>query len=490
MIRSKGEAGTGDVSEATKHIRTIWGEIHALQAKSKDELYVAAKELQAPYELVREIAETGKLPVVLFTAGGVATPADAALMMQLGADGVFVGSGHLQVGQPRQARRRHREGRHLLRRRRRSSRRRRAGWARPWSASTSPTSPRRTASPNVAGNAAPPVGVLALQGDVREHLAVLTSPSGADAVPVRRPEELADVDGLVIPGGESTVDGQAVATVRPGRAAAGRASRAGLPVYGTCAGHDHARRHDPRRHRGPGDPRRARHRRAAQRVRVADRLLRGRPRRPGARAAGRCTPSSSGRRGSSGSGPAVEVARPQLDDGRGRRGRAGQSAGDVVPPGGDRRPPVPRVFRATGSPTWDSSAERRWYFDCQRQRNGRIDVRALQVGDHEAQEGGHRRPARQAVRQADQEHRGRGADGRRRPGRQPDPLRRHPEGQEDLGPERQHRPRRQARIRATRRRRRLQDDHVRGLRARRRRAAHRVPDRQPQPGRRRRAHRS
>jgi pyridoxal 5'-phosphate synthase pdxS subunit len=100
MIRSKGEAGTGDVSEATKHIRTIWGEIHALQAKSKDELYVAAKELQAPYDLVREIAETGKLPVVLFTAGGVATPADAALMMQLGADGVFVGSGIFKSGNP------------------------------------------------------------------------------------------------------------------------------------------------------------------------------------------------------------------------------------------------------------------------------------------------------------------------------------------------------------------------------------------------------
>jgi pyridoxal 5'-phosphate synthase pdxS subunit len=100
MIRSKGEAGTGDVSEATKHIRTIWSQINALKAKSKDELYVAAKELQAPYELVREIAETGKLPVVLFTAGGVATPADAALMMQLGADGVFVGSGIFKSGNP------------------------------------------------------------------------------------------------------------------------------------------------------------------------------------------------------------------------------------------------------------------------------------------------------------------------------------------------------------------------------------------------------
>jgi pyridoxal 5'-phosphate synthase pdxS subunit len=100
MIRSKGEAGTGDVSEATKHIRTISAEIRALAAKNEDELYVAAKELQAPYELVREVAQTGKLPVVMFTAGGVATPADAAMMMQLGADGVFVGSGIFKSGDP------------------------------------------------------------------------------------------------------------------------------------------------------------------------------------------------------------------------------------------------------------------------------------------------------------------------------------------------------------------------------------------------------
>ena len=100
MIRSKGEAGTGDVSEAMKHIRTISGEIRSLAAKSEDELYVAAKELQAPYELVREVASTGKLPVVMFVAGGVATPADAALMMQMGADGVFVGSGIFKSGNP------------------------------------------------------------------------------------------------------------------------------------------------------------------------------------------------------------------------------------------------------------------------------------------------------------------------------------------------------------------------------------------------------
>ncbi|WP_219981303.1 pyridoxal 5'-phosphate synthase lyase subunit PdxS [Microbacterium sp. HD4P20] len=100
MIRSKGEAGTGDVSEATKHIRKITSEINVLRSMTKDELYVAAKELQAPYDLVAEIAETGKLPVVLFVAGGVATPADAAMMMQLGADGVFVGSGIFKSGNP------------------------------------------------------------------------------------------------------------------------------------------------------------------------------------------------------------------------------------------------------------------------------------------------------------------------------------------------------------------------------------------------------
>ncbi|KGM19451.1 pyridoxal 5'-phosphate synthase lyase subunit PdxS [Corynebacterium auriscanis] len=100
MIRSKGEAGTGDVSNAVTHMRTIRAEINRLKSMAEDELYVAAKELQAPYELVREVAEKGKLPVVLFTAGGIATPADAAMMMQLGAEGVFVGSGIFKSGDP------------------------------------------------------------------------------------------------------------------------------------------------------------------------------------------------------------------------------------------------------------------------------------------------------------------------------------------------------------------------------------------------------
>jgi pyridoxal 5'-phosphate synthase pdxS subunit len=100
MIRSKGEAGTGDVSNAVTHMREIRGAIRRLATLSEDELFVAAKELQAPYDLVKEVAESGALPTVLFTAGGIATPADAAMMMQLGADGLFVGSGIFKSGDP------------------------------------------------------------------------------------------------------------------------------------------------------------------------------------------------------------------------------------------------------------------------------------------------------------------------------------------------------------------------------------------------------
>ncbi|GAA3730584.1 pyridoxal 5'-phosphate synthase lyase subunit PdxS [Streptomyces tremellae] len=100
MIRSKGEAGTGNVVEAVRHLRQIKGEIARLRGADSNELYAAAKELRAPYEIVREVAELGKLPVVLFSAGGVATPADAALMRQLGAEGVFVGSGIFKSGDP------------------------------------------------------------------------------------------------------------------------------------------------------------------------------------------------------------------------------------------------------------------------------------------------------------------------------------------------------------------------------------------------------
>ncbi len=100
MIRTKGEAGTGNVVEAVRHARAVMGEIRRLQTMDEDELFAYAKEIRAPYDLVKQTAELGRLPVVNFAAGGVATPADAALMMQLGMDGVFVGSGIFKSGNP------------------------------------------------------------------------------------------------------------------------------------------------------------------------------------------------------------------------------------------------------------------------------------------------------------------------------------------------------------------------------------------------------
>jgi pyridoxal 5'-phosphate synthase pdxS subunit len=100
MIRTKGEAGTGDVVNAVTHMRSVFGHIRRLTTLAEEELYTEAKNLQAPHDLVRWVAENGKLPVVTFTAGGIATPADAALCMQLGADGVFVGSGIFKSGDP------------------------------------------------------------------------------------------------------------------------------------------------------------------------------------------------------------------------------------------------------------------------------------------------------------------------------------------------------------------------------------------------------
>lgn len=100
MIRTKGEPGTGDVIQAVRHMRMMQREMRRLQSMSEDELYEAAKQLRAPYELVRYVHDNGRLPVVNFAAGGIATPADAALMMQLGAEGVFVGSGIFKSGNP------------------------------------------------------------------------------------------------------------------------------------------------------------------------------------------------------------------------------------------------------------------------------------------------------------------------------------------------------------------------------------------------------
>jgi pyridoxal 5'-phosphate synthase pdxS subunit len=100
MLRTKGEAGTGNVVEAVRHARAVLGEVRRIQGMPLDELMAEAKRLGAPYELIRQIHETGRLPVVNFAAGGIATPADAALLMQLGVDGVFVGSGIFKSDDP------------------------------------------------------------------------------------------------------------------------------------------------------------------------------------------------------------------------------------------------------------------------------------------------------------------------------------------------------------------------------------------------------
>ena len=100
MIRTKGEAGTGNIVEAVRHARTVLGEIRRIQNMTEDELMATARDLRAPYDLVKEVHDTGQLPVVNFAAGGIASPADAALMMQLGVDGVFVGSGIFKSQQP------------------------------------------------------------------------------------------------------------------------------------------------------------------------------------------------------------------------------------------------------------------------------------------------------------------------------------------------------------------------------------------------------
>ena len=100
MMRTKGEAGTGDIVEAVRHMRTVMDDIRRIQCMDPDELFTEAKNLGAPYELVKEVHDSGRMPVVNFAAGGVATPADAALMMQLGAEGVFVGSGIFKSDEP------------------------------------------------------------------------------------------------------------------------------------------------------------------------------------------------------------------------------------------------------------------------------------------------------------------------------------------------------------------------------------------------------
>ena len=224
MIRSKGEAGTGNVVEATRHMRSIRAEIRRLATLDEAELFAAAKELRAPVELVSEIAEPGKLPVVLFTAGGIATPADAAMMMQLGAEGVFVGSGIFKSGDPAK---------------------RAAAIVKATTFFDDPDVIAKVSRGlgeamvgiNVDDAArraerladarlvtAPSIGVLALQGDVREHLAALRA-QGAErgAGPAPRGAGRRRRPG---PAGRGVDhDGQAAPRLRPARAAARAVAR-------------------------------------------------------------------------------------------------------------------------------------------------------------------------------------------------------------------------------------------------------------------------
>ncbi len=193
-----------------------------------------AKELRAPFDLVQEVAAAGRLPVVLFTAGGIATPADAALMMQLGADGVFVGSGIFKSGDPVARARAIVEATtyfgdpdiiakvsHGLPGRR-------------WWGSTWRTSPHRNGWRREAGSSVLKVGVLGLQGDVREHVRAIEA-AGATAAVVRAPDELAATDAMVIPGGESTTIGKLLDRFGLLQPLSDRIA-AGMPAYGTCAG--------------------------------------------------------------------------------------------------------------------------------------------------------------------------------------------------------------------------------------------------------------
>ena len=152
LIRSKGEAGTGNIVEAVRHLRSILGDIRKLTVADEAERFAWAKELRAPVELVQEVAERGELPVPLFCAGGIATPADAALVMQLGAQSVFVGQRHLQERGAAHHGQGDRRGHHALRRRRPSSPRCRAASARRCAARRS--TPSTSSSPTGAGSGA------------------------------------------------------------------------------------------------------------------------------------------------------------------------------------------------------------------------------------------------------------------------------------------------------------------------------------------------
>ena len=232
MIRTKGEAGSGNIVEAVRHIRTIVKEMKQLTVLGKEELVHEAKKLQAPLELVEWVAEHGKLPVPNFSAGGIATPADAALVMQLGAEAVFVGSGIFKSVRSGSARPRHREGRHVLQGSREAARSQRRAGRWPCPAWISPRSPKASCCKPEAGkwrrvderNDRRPRAA----GRFRSPRPRPSNALGAEPSTCAPPPISTAVDGLVIPGGESTTMLKLLHARKPARAAA-RTSAAASP---------------------------------------------------------------------------------------------------------------------------------------------------------------------------------------------------------------------------------------------------------------------
>ena len=242
MIRSKGEAGTGNIVEAVRHLRSILGDIRRVTEADSAELYGWAKELAAPIGLVEEIAETGRLPVPLFCAGGIATPADASLVMQLGAEAVFVGSGIFKSSDPAADGPGHRRGHGPLRRRgarRQGLDRPRRGHARPGDrhARRAPGRPRLVARARRPRTGAPAGDDRGPRAPGRRPRA-RARPSPSSASRSARCAGPGDLDGLSragLPGGESTTLSLLLGS--SGLAGPlGEALAAGLPVFGTCAG--------------------------------------------------------------------------------------------------------------------------------------------------------------------------------------------------------------------------------------------------------------
>ena len=280
MIRTKGEAGTGDIVNAVTHMRAVFGGIRRLGSLRPEELYAEAKELRAPYELVRWVAENGRLPVVTFTAGGIATPADAALCMQLGADGVFVGSGIFKSGDPEKRAKAIVEATTHFDDAGDPRARVRAASASRWSASPPPSSPPKSCSRPAAGNARPAPGApMRIRRVLRRARATSASTRrccarlGAEVVEVRQARRSSTGStGSSIPGGESTAITRLMRLY--GLEEAIRALRR--------ARLRHLRRDDPPR---PRPPRPRRRRRRPERLRPPGGELRGRPRARGRRRA-------------------------------------------------------------------------------------------------------------------------------------------------------------------------------------------------------------